>query len=168
MAPLLTAFHRKDEEEQQSEAIKEFRKGVVQLQRGMTNEALESFRNASALEPRNAYFLSYYGLTLGLARRRWEDAEALCTDALKLKRTVPQLYLNLADVYRRSGRRADAIETLKNGMNFTGKDGRISDALTRFGLRRPPVLPFLSRENALNKYLGKMRHSAVGLLSHER
>jgi tetratricopeptide (TPR) repeat protein len=158
-----TADLHENGEVQQSEAIKEFRLGLVQLQRGLPGDALEYLRHSVALEPRNAYFLSYYGLALGLARRKWDEAESLCMDALRIKRTIPQLYLNLADVYRRSGRVADAVETLTEGLHYTGRDFRLADALQRFGIRHRPVVSFLPRSNALNRCLGRLRQAARGV-----
>jgi Flp pilus assembly protein TadD len=151
-------------DDQQSEAIKEFRVGLVQLHRGQAAEAVEALRRAVTLEPRNPYFLSYYGLAVGMARRQWDEAEALCIDALRIKRNLPQLYLNLADVYRRAGRRADAVETLSEGLGYTGQDARLANALERYGLRRRPVVSFLGRDNPINRCLGRLRHATREML----
>lgn len=141
------------------EALSRFKQGLAQLQKGFARDAVEKLQSAVELQPRNAYFLSYYGLALGLAQRQWSEAESLCAKALQLKRTVPQLYLNLADVYEYCGRKADAVEILCVGLRYTGRDSRIQAALRGFGVRRPPVLSFLSRKNVLNRCLGKWRHT---------
>lgn len=143
-----------------TEALGQFKQGLSQLQKGFARDAVARLRSAVDLQPRNAYFVSYFGLALGLAQRQWLEAETLCVKALQLKRTVPQLYLNLADVYEYSGRIGDAVDILCEGLRYTGRDSRIEAALRCYGVRKPPVVSFLSRRNVLNRLLGKMRHAA--------
>ncbi len=152
---------------EQSEAIQVFRFGLAHLRDGQSFEALSAFRQAASMEPQNPYFLSYYGLALGQASRNWDEAEALCMAALRKRRQIPQLYLNLAELYRCRGRVADAVETLNDGLRYTGRDSRVVEALGLFGYRKPPVLSFLGRNHPLNRYLGRWRHRAIGLI-HRR
>jgi Flp pilus assembly protein TadD len=153
------ATSRERESIDDAEALDQFKQGLVQLQKGFAREAVVKLRSAVARQPRNAYFVSYFGLATGIAQKKWREAETLCIQALQLKRTAPQLYLNLANVYEFSGRVGEAVETLCEGMRYTGRDSRIAAALRAFGVRRPPVLSFLSRENTLNRCLGKIRHA---------
>ena len=155
-------------EGEQSEAIQVFRFGLAHLRNGQGLEALAAFRQAASLEPQNPYFLSYYGLALGQTSRSWDEAEALCLAALRKRRQVPQLYLNLADLYRCRGRVSDAVETLTDGLRYTGRDGRVEEALAMFGVRRPPVFSSLGRSHPLNKYLGRVRHRALNLFHRGR
>jgi len=161
MARMALAFNYSDSE--QSEAIQLFRFGLAHLRDGQSFEALAAFRQAASMEPQNPYFLSYYGLALGQTSRNWDEAEALCLAALRKRRQIPQLYLNLADLYRCRGRVGDAVETLTDGLHYTGRDGRLVEALTIFGVRRPPVFSFLGRSHPLNKYIGRARHRALGM-----
>jgi tetratricopeptide (TPR) repeat protein len=103
-------------------------------------------------------------MPLGQASRSWEEAEALCLAALRMRRQVPQLYLNLAELYRSRGRVADAVETLTEAMRYTGRDPLVSDALAHYGTRRPPVLTFLPRRHPMNMFLGRFRHRVSGML----
>lgn len=144
-----------------AEALGQFKIGLSQLQKGFARDAVTKLRSAVDLQPRNAYFVSYFGLALGLAQRQWSEAETLCIKALQLKRTVPQLYLNLADVYEYSGRIGDAVDILCEGLRYTGRDSRIEAALRCYGVRKPPVISFLGRHNPLNRYLGKLRQSVA-------
>lgn len=166
MAKLGLAYNYKDKE--QSEAIQVFRVGLANLRDGQSFEALAAFRQAASLEPQNPYFLSYYGLALARSSRNWDEAEALCLAALRMRRQIPQLYLNLAELYRFRGRPGDAVDTLTDAMRYTGGDSRIKEALSVLGVRKPPVLKFLGRKNPLNRYLGRMRHRAKGLFRKRR
>jgi len=161
MARLALSYNYSENE--QSEAIQVFRFGLAHLRDGQSFEALAAFRQAASLEPQNPYFLSYYGLALGHTSRNWDEAEALCLAGLRKRRQIPQLYLNLADLYRYRGRVGDAVETLTEGLRYTGSDGRLVEALSMFGVRRPPVFSFLGRSHPVNKYLGRVRHKTLRL-----
>jgi Flp pilus assembly protein TadD len=145
---------------QDAGALIEFKKGLGLLQKGYSLDAVTKLRHAASLEPHNAYFLSYLGLAVGVAQRKWAEAESLCLEALRIKRNLPQLYLNLAELYERSGRVAEAIEVLSEGLRFTGRDSRLTAALRSHGVRSGPVVPFLGRGNFLNRYFGRLRYKA--------
>jgi Flp pilus assembly protein TadD len=138
-------------------AFDEFKQGVNLLRNQCPAQALEHIRKAVEQEAENPYYLSYFGLATGMARRQWADAEQLCEKALKLKRNQPQLYLNLAEVYRRSGRRGDAADTLRTGLLYTGRAAILEQALGKLRRRRSPTLPFLGRGHKLNRSLGRVR-----------
>jgi len=160
---LALAYNYSNGDSEQSEAIQLFRFGLAHLRDGQSYEALAAFRQAASMEPQNPYFLSYYGLALGQASRSWDEAEALCLAALRMKRQIPQLHLNLADLYRHRGRTADAVETLTDALRYTGRDARVSEALATFGVRKAPLFSFLGRNHPVNKYLGRVRYGASRL-----
>lgn len=141
----------------ENEAVKEFKEGLSNLGNGYATRALVNFNKALELDPKNPFYLSYVGVALGAAEQKWEQAEDLCLNALKMKRTQAELYVNLAEVYRLAGRKDEAIETLTNGLQMTKKDPRVWKALGKYGIRRPPVLTFLDRKHFLNRKLGKLR-----------
>ncbi len=138
--------------------VSEFKKGLGALRNGYLNSALFHLQKAVEHDGSNPFYLSYYGLVLARVERDWERAEASCLAALRFLRTDPHLYLNLAEVYRRSGDLDDALCTLYNGLQFTKWDSRLVRALEELGIRRPPVLTFLSRKHFINRQLGKLRH----------
>jgi len=146
------------------DALKEFREGLTLLHNRYSARALIHFLRASELEKGNPYFLSYLGLTLALAHQKWAEAEELCTSALRMRRNQPQLYLNLAQVQLCRDNKEEAYETLVAGVQYTGRDPRLVRALSRFGTRRRPLLPFLSRRHRLNHYFGRIRSLAYRVL----
>ena len=150
---------------QDCEALKEFREGLRLLSNSYPARALIHFMRASEREPSNPYFTSYVGLSVALAHGKWKEGVELCESALRLKRNVPQLHLNLAQVHLSAGNRELAYETLVAGMRFTARDLRLARALERLGVRRAPLFPFLKRSNPLNRYAGRVRH-VTGKLLH--
>lgn len=142
----------------ESEAFEHFREGLALFRAGEPAAALPLFRKSVKLDTFNPFYLSYLGLAVGMAHGKWEEAEDLCFQALRMKRHQPELYLNMAEVYRQAGKRDDAVWTLNRGLALTRHDSRLLDALLQLGVRRPPVLTFLDRTNFLNRNLGRLRH----------
>ncbi|MBZ5545021.1 MAG: hypothetical protein LAO07_15295, partial [Acidobacteriia bacterium] len=143
------------------DAVTEFKEGLALLRNNYARKAMPYFTRALEVEKANPFYLSYLGVAMAAAERKWDEAEELCTQALKKRRTQPELYLNLADVYRLAGRRQEQIETLFDGLLMTKRDPRIAETLRRYGFRRPPVIPFLDRNSLLNRELGKLRYRVL-------
>jgi tetratricopeptide (TPR) repeat protein len=147
------------------EALSEFKRGLTILRNQYPEKAIAHLSRAVELDKTNPFYLSYLGLAMGLAQQGWDAAEQACSRALQMKRTQPELYLNLAEVYRMAGKKAEAIGALEKGLKFTKQDPHLAKAFRRFGARRSPVVPFLDRGHFLNRHLGKVRHrlfSSVG------
>jgi tetratricopeptide (TPR) repeat protein len=146
-------------------AFSEFKHGVRMLRDERPSIALEHFRRAVDIEKNNPYYLSFVGVSLARAERRWAPALELCETALTMKRNDAQLYLNLAEVYSSAGRREDALITLERGLISLGHHAGIQRARLKLGQRRAPALPFLDRQNVLNRHLGLLRHRILGWMS---
>lgn len=141
-----------------SEALTEFKLGVRLLRDRQPGNALLHFHRAAELEKQNPYYISFAGVALSRAEKKWSAALKLCETALGMKRKEAQLYLNLAEVYVSAGRREDALMTLDRALACLGRDARIVRARQKLGSRRSPVLPFLQRDNFINRHLGVLRH----------
>ena len=81
----------------------------------------------------------------------------LCNEAILQEPVNPVHYLNLGKIYQKAGKRVDAIETFRKGLSF-GDNQEIKRILDKLGTRKKPLLPFLPRNNFLNKYTGLMMH----------
>ena len=145
----------------EADAVAEFKEGLAFLRNNYAHRAVAHFSRALELDKMNPFYISYLGLAMAAGERNWEAAEDLCTQAVKMRRAQPELYINLAEVYRLAGKRQDAIETLSEGLRYTKRDPRIDDALHRYGFRRPPVFSFLDRNNIINRQLGKLRYRVM-------
>jgi tetratricopeptide (TPR) repeat protein len=139
--------------------VAEFKHALRLMRNGYPDDALEFFRSAVEQAKSNPYYLSFLGVCIARAQKKWDEALELCQGALRMKRTEPQLYLNLAEVYASAGRRDEAIHILDGGLTYCGPDTRIRRARSRFGTRGSAILPFLDRHHFLNKNLGRIRHS---------
>ncbi|HJV67244.1 MAG TPA: hypothetical protein VJ550_16035 [Geomonas sp.] len=127
-------------------------------------EALEArdYRQAhrfmqEALErERSATTLSLFALALAHYTGDTKTARCLCHEAVKKEPKNPEHYLRLGIIQLIAGKRRETIRALELGQR-AGRNEEIVKLLQILGTRSRPVFPFLSRDNPLNKYLGKMR-----------
>ncbi len=156
--------HKLEVEVNDAEAMREFKAGLQLWSNQYPAKALGHIRRAAELEKQNPYFLSYLGLLTAITQRKWAEGAQLCEAALRMKRNQPQLYLNLSEVYLKAGRKEEAVDILRLGIQIVGRDNRLRTAMHQLGNRRESVLPFLGRGHALNIALGKIRHRAMRML----
>ena len=147
------------------QAFQEFRSGLTFLRGGDAHKALPHLRCALDHEPANPFYISYVGVAIAAAEQKWAEAEKLCHSAMRMNRRQAQLYLNLAEVYVAADRKQDAADILARGLHYAPRDQRLQMALDHLAMRRPAVLPFLPRQHALNRNLGKIRHHALQILA---
>jgi Flp pilus assembly protein TadD len=143
------------------DALTEFKHGVALLKNGHPQLAMTRLRRAFECERQNPSYMSFLGLSIARAERKWDQALELCEIAVQLGREEVQFYLNLAEVYASAGQRAKALDTLDAALELFGEDERIRYARSGVERRRSPVLPFLGREHTLNRTLGKLLHRTL-------
>jgi tetratricopeptide (TPR) repeat protein len=144
--------------------MNEFKAGVELLKNEYPQKALVRFRRAYECDKHNPYFMSFLGLSIARAQRKWEQASELCEMAVQLKPKEIQFYLNLGEVYAASGLRERALDKLDGALELFGEDARLRQARSRVQNRRNPILPFFGRAHFLNRELGKLRHRAMKYL----
>ncbi len=127
-------------------------KGVQALNKGNSVAALAFFEKAVQIEntPLNHSYLAY---CIAKERGQFKKAVSLCEDAMKEEPTNSVHYLNLGKIYLLHGNREEAISIYRDGLKF-GDNPQILDELINLGIRKQPVISFLSRSSPLNKYLG--------------
>ena len=143
---------------QEIDPMVEFREGIKLLKNDYPQKALVRFKRAFESEKHNAYYISFFGLAIARAQRKWDRASDLCEAAVQLNPKEIQFHLNLGEVYALAGRREKALDKLECAMRLFGEDARLMDARGKVEKRRAPVLPFFGRGHFLNRELGKLRH----------
>jgi tetratricopeptide (TPR) repeat protein len=144
-----------------------FTRGLAALGNGRGREALALFEAAIEIEKRfgapqpQARYLSFYGLCLALEKRQLNEGIRFCKQALDQEFFNPDLCCNLGRLLFRAGRRKDAYEVLLKGYSLQPSHQGIFEELSRMGMRRRPVLAFLSRNNPINIILGKMTRAGA-------
>lgn len=119
-------------------------------------------RLAEAGEPSDALpglFYSYLGYGIARCQGKVKEGLKLCKHSIKVEFYEPENYLNLARTCMLNKDRPGAVRAVRDGLKV---DPQNLDLLTLYrdlGIRKEPVLPFLSRNNPLNQILGRIRSS---------
>jgi tetratricopeptide (TPR) repeat protein len=143
----------------------EFRKGVELLKNEYPKKALVRLRSAFESDKHNPYYISFLGLAIARAQRKWDQASEFCEIAVQLKPKEIQFHLNLGEVYALAGRREKALDKLDYALGLFGDDARLKQARCKVEKRRAPLLPFFGRAHFLNRELGKLRHRILKSVS---
>ncbi|AKU91673.1 tetratricopeptide repeat protein [Vulgatibacter incomptus] len=117
-----------------------------------------AYREAQHLDGNDPGVLSRLGLTLTLVGRDELKGVAFCEEAIRRGGEDPDALWRLAMVYLATFQKERAIRTIRRGLQVAPRHGRLVAVIDSLGIRRTPVIPFLSRSNPLNKWLGKLRH----------
>lgn len=103
-------------------------------------------------------FYTYLGYGIARYDRRVREGLALCEHGVKREFYQPDNFFNLARTYMLANQRRKAIETVIAGRQVDRRHTGLARLHKELGIRRPPVLPFLSRDHFLNRLFGRMRH----------
>jgi tetratricopeptide (TPR) repeat protein len=134
-------------------------KAEANIRRNNYGEALRLLEQAIKISPEHPVYLS----TMGLCESMMGDpgkGEKMCRMALQLagRDRDPMLYVNLGRVLLDGGDRMGARDNFMKAYRKDNTNAPAALELSRMGVRKKPVLPFLGRNNSLNKHLGKLRH----------
>jgi hypothetical protein len=131
--------------------------GLAAFQARDLPTAHRAFERAHRRDPRQLRAMSWYGVTLVLVERNSSLGVSLCDQALR-PGPDPELILNLARAYLALSQRERAVRAVVRGLQATpGHEGLLA-AQAALGERHRPVLPFLARDNPINRLLGRLRH----------
>ena len=104
--------------------------------------------------------LARYGLTLILVKHDRQRGMRFCEEAVRRGPSEGDVELLLA--LARAGiacrSRVTAAKALERARKLAPDDQRISHEAAKIGIRRGSVVPFLSRRNPLNRWLGALRN----------
>jgi tetratricopeptide (TPR) repeat protein len=138
--------------EMREEAERAFSQALTALGTEDTLTALCHLERALKLEDRAGWY-SYLGYCIARERGQQRKGLELCLNSLVAEPDNPEHYFNLGRVHLLAGDRVEALRILREGIHRGDCPG-ILKLLESLGNRRPPVVPALSRDNPVNKYLG--------------
>jgi tetratricopeptide (TPR) repeat protein len=164
-------------EKNQEEAVKEFTGkskedtkkaqyfGAVEelILRKNYNQALKLLEDALNEFPADPFIMSYYGYLLATSEGQSEKGIKICQDAFeKLDPVVYSVekpfhiafYLNFGKAYLAGGDKRAAVEAFRRGLAIDEKNNDLIHELQKLGVRKESIMPFLERDNPVNKYSG--------------
>lgn len=103
-------------------------------------------------------FYSYLGYGIARCDGRLVEGLKLCNHAIKVEFYQPDNYLNLARTHLLAKDRSAAVEAIQGGLAIDPNHVELCALARELGVRRLPVVTFLSRDNPLNRLLGWLRH----------
>jgi Tfp pilus assembly protein PilF len=127
------------------------------VKRGNYRRAAALLNDALKISPENPSYLSMLGYCIGI-QGNLVAAEKMCRKAVRLAPMNPIVYVNLGRVLLEQGRRKEAREVLMHAYRLDNTNAPAALELSRMGVRRKPVIPFLNRNNPLNYLMGRLRH----------
>ena len=133
-------------------------KGDEAWERGDRAAAHESFRAAQQLDGNDPRVLTRLGLSLTLVARDEYKGVAFCEEALRRGGEDPDVLFRLAQVYEATLQKERAVRAVRRGLLLDDTHEGLISMIHRLGVRRPPVISWLSRSHPVNKSLGMLRH----------
>ena len=133
-------------------AQKDFDRAQQELDAGNVLAALACLERALSIWD-DPLWHSRLGFCIAKQRGQLTKAFELCRGAIEHDPANPLHYLYLGKVHLVSGNTHEALQALRQGMTLGG-DREMELMLNSIGIRKPPVISFLSRDNLLNKILG--------------
>ena len=140
------------------ESRKYYREAEASIKRGNYSRAAALLNDALKISPENPTYLSMLGYCVGI-QGNLMAAEKMCRKAVQEAPFDPNVHVNLGRVLTEQGRRKEAREALMHAYQLDNTNAPAALELSRMGVRRKPVIPFLGRNHPFNRYLGKLRHS---------
>lgn len=101
-------------------------------------------------------FYSYLGVAVARCEGQKHQGMELVRYGLKLQPFKADNYANLAQMNVILGRRQEALKALERGMALSPFSPRLKELRRSLGVRRPPPIRFLARDNPINVILGQI------------
>jgi Flp pilus assembly protein TadD len=137
-------------------------RGLRCCREGDWENGLKLLRKAARKDRKGGKLPSAFYSYLGYGSARFEgqrkDGLALCLHAIQVGREEPDNYLNLARLYLLTNDRRRAVAAIHRGLKLDSRHHPLLALRASLGYRRKPVIPFLSRESWINRFLGGRRH----------
>ncbi|MEK7789204.1 MAG: hypothetical protein AAB283_04740 [Planctomycetota bacterium] len=133
------------------------------LARKNNREALNILREAVEEYHEDPLIVSYYGCLTAVVDKKYTKGINICKKAMErldlafppiTKSAHATLYLNLGRAYVAGGEKKAALAAFNNGLKVDGANHDLLWEIKKLGTRKKSPLPFLSRGNPINKYIG--------------
>lgn len=138
------------------------RDAIERCRRGGWREGLPALARIAEQETRPgalpALVYSYLGYGIALRQQRLSEGLKLCQHAVKMEFYQAENFLNLARTHVLAGQRRAAVRAVADGLRIEPDNELLLEVQHEIGLRKRPVLAFLSRSNPINSLLGRIRH----------
>ena len=122
-----------DKADRTGTATNQFNRGMKEYKAGNFWGALEAFGWAARLDPINANYFYYLGLTLLEMPRRRHEAEAAFKKAIEMEPSKADYHVALGELYLKSGLKARALTAFKEALNWDPDSARAKEGMLAAG-----------------------------------
>ena len=146
------------------EAVSWTRQGAYDEAIGVFEKYLPVLSSEGDLQDKRlaAASFSYYGVCMAMVKHKYADAIKYCNVSVKANFLEPEHRINLALVYLEREDRKNAVQNLEAGLRLQPSNKRIHRIFRDIGQRKAVMFTFLSRDNPINQWIGKMREPKPG------
>jgi len=145
------------------EALDEYQIGLAFYQKKQWKTAARHFGQADQKAGHDDVYMHLYMSYQGLCQVLSGDISGLnlCRRAASLEVLQPTVFLNLAVAELKLRHRKRACSAIRTGLGLDPGHAGLLKLRSRMGVRRAPCLVFLSRNNLLNKWLGRATYQPL-------
>lgn len=133
------------------------RRAAKMIEDGRHADAEQILRLGLERVPDHQDCLTHMAVCLAAGRRKFVSAEKLAKNLIKTNPYDARGYYALGRVNLIGSRRGSAFHNLEKAKGLSEGDSRMEGTLENLDPRRPPVIPWLPRNNFLNILLGRWR-----------
>jgi hypothetical protein len=147
-----------------TDLLNTLRRGIDCCRRGDWNEGLRHLGQIAEKGDTGlpGIYYSYLGYGIALREKRIREGLQLCRHSVKVEFYQADNYHNLARTYVLARQRSAAVRAVLDGLKIDPHHSGLLVVRKELGIRSRPVLPFLDRGNAINQFLGRLRHAIRG------
>lgn len=106
-----------------------FSEGVSDFKKGDFDGAIEKFRAAAILAPKNANYWSYLSLAFSKVPKHLKEAEGALLTAIRLDPHNAELHCNLAYIYMKTGQKDKALAAFGHALKIDPANARAQKGL---------------------------------------
>jgi hypothetical protein len=141
-----------------------FRRGLERWHSHDLRGALDCFRQLDQRADREDAYGNLYTSYHGVALVYTGDISGLnlCRQAASVERFQPDVFCNLALAEHKLNHRRRAYQAMMRGLKLDPRHPGLQQLRSQMGVRRRPALPFLARNNLVNRMLGRMTYRRRG------
>jgi len=148
-----------------SKCCDDFKNGIEYLKDRSFSQATECFQLAFESVSKSHQYRNTYVSYFGISKLMHGDLAAIrfCRKAVNSEWKNADVFLNLARAELFCENRLNTIQAIEKGFNVDRCHVGLHALSKRIGVRKCNVIPFLSRKNFINKFIGK-RIRRVGVI----
>ncbi len=137
------------------------------LRTGKARDAYQVLLHASLDYSDDPVILSYFGCLEAVVDKKYTRGIETCKRAIAILKArgstdegllMPIFYLNLGRACVAGRKKQEAVDAFTKGLSYNKGSIELQKELRALGKRKKPPVPFLSRSNPINKYIGLLLH----------